>query len=136
MTSSITLQENFPSDREGSVGRRRFVILEHHYRGVHWDLMIQDGKILRTWALLELPRPGQFIPGDRIQDHRLLYLDYEGPISRNRGFVRRFDAGDVVLLKWEEDQAHVWFEGTRLQVEGFWIRRCDSKAGNSGWRFV
>ncbi len=29
----------------------RFVILEHQWNGVHWDLMLEQGGVLRTWAL-------------------------------------------------------------------------------------
>jgi hypothetical protein len=33
-------------------------------------------------------------------DHRLLYLDYEGPVSGGRGTVTRVDAGSFT---WETD---------------------------------
>ena len=29
----------------------RFVLLEHHWDGVHWDLMLDVGAVLRTWAI-------------------------------------------------------------------------------------
>jgi hypothetical protein len=30
---------------------RRFAILEHHWDGVHWDFLVEDGPALRTWAV-------------------------------------------------------------------------------------
>jgi hypothetical protein len=30
---------------------------------------------------------------ERLADHRLAYLDYEGPVSGDRGIVRRLDTG-------------------------------------------
>ena len=29
----------------------RFALLEHHWDGIHWDLMLDDGSVLRTWAI-------------------------------------------------------------------------------------
>ena len=43
------------------------------------------------------------IRAERLPDHRRRYLDYEGPISGNRGSVIRWDAGDYVLLSDESD---------------------------------
>jgi hypothetical protein len=33
------------------------------------------------------------IEAERLADHRLAYLDYEGPVTGNRGNVRRIDVG-------------------------------------------
>lgn len=71
----------------------RFVVLEHDHPTPHWDLMLQQGEVLRTWRLASPPAPGEPIPATASFDHRLLYLDYEGPVSGNRGTVRRWEAG-------------------------------------------
>jgi hypothetical protein len=39
------------------------------------------------------------IPARRIQDHRRVYLDYEGPVSSDRGEVVRIDRGPYILLE-------------------------------------
>jgi hypothetical protein len=72
----------------------RFVILEHDYPSLHWDLMLEAGEILRTWRLQEVPEPGKRIAAEASFDHRKVYLNYEGPISGNRGTVRRWDEGE------------------------------------------
>lgn len=73
---------------------RRFVVLEHHWDGVHYDFMIEAGNVLRAWKLAEPPAlVGAAQRASANFDHRLLYLDYEGPISGNRGHVLRWDAG-------------------------------------------
>ena len=74
----------------------RYVILRHENRNpaepsVHWDLMLEAGTSLRTWALAALPVAGESIAAEQLPDHRLHYLDYEGPISGNRG--KRSHAG-------------------------------------------
>ena len=42
----------------------------------------------------------------RLPDHRLAYLEYEGPVSGNRGVVRRIDSG-----KYEIDGNTIRFQG-------------------------
>ena len=79
----------------------RFVLLEHEWNGVHWDLMLEVGDSLRTWALerpieVGIPQPARALP-----PHRLAYLDYEGKISNDRGEVRRLDRGNYEALAWE-----------------------------------
>jgi hypothetical protein len=67
---------------------RRFVLLEHQWNGVHWDLMLEEGDVLRTWAIDVPVVSGVDLPARRLADHRLIYLDYEGPISGLRVYVR------------------------------------------------
>ena len=71
----------------------RFVILEHTHQGIHFDLMLEVDGQLRTWRLDTPPEPGRTLRAEPSFDHRLVYLEYEGPISHNRGHVRQWDAG-------------------------------------------
>src|SRR5262249_2511502 len=71
-----------------------FVVLEHCYPDLPWDFMLESGDVLRTWRLLAFPRSNQPVPAIAIGDHRLLYLEYEGPLSDNRGGVTRCDGGE------------------------------------------
>ena len=75
----------------------RFVILTHDSPVLHWDLMLEQGEILRTWRLAAPPADGQVIEAEALADHRRHYLDYEGPVSGGRGNVTRFAAGDYLL---------------------------------------
>jgi hypothetical protein len=73
----------------------RFVILEHDHPILHWDLMLEAGSVLRTWRLARAPEiNGPSIEACPLADHRILYLDYEGPLSGQRGSVRRWDSGE------------------------------------------
>jgi hypothetical protein len=94
--------------------------LEHDWQGVHWDLLVEDGPSLRTWALDALPGAGADIPARALPPHRLIYLDYEGPISGGRGEVRRWDAGEARVEAWEEDWVRLRVAGRQLAgvVEG------------------
>jgi hypothetical protein len=79
----------------------RYVVLYHTGFGEdHYDLMLElePGAKLSTWRLPHWPPQGgdQFTP---IAEHRRDYLDYEGPISGDRGSVQRVAAGDHQLLE-------------------------------------
>lgn len=84
---------------------------------------------LRTWAL---PAP---LPADqncqqevlRLADHRPAYLDYEGPVSGERGSVERIESGTFELIakndnRWEAELHGTACRGritlTRLPKEG------------------
>lgn len=70
-----------------------FAILEHDYPFLHWDLLLQQGDVLKTWRLLQPVTPGTWIAAEQLSDHRLHYLTYEGPVSGNRGSVFRVTSG-------------------------------------------
>jgi hypothetical protein len=79
----------------------RYVILEHDHPTLHYDLMLEAGDVLRTWRLSAPPTDSQRVEAEPSFDHRLHYLDYEGPVSGGRGQVRRWDAGQ---FEWELDE--------------------------------
>jgi hypothetical protein len=76
----------------------RFVVLRHELpadspRSSHWDVMFETDGTLRTWAIEGMPDTRDPQPAEALADHRLEYLTYEGPISGERGWVTRWDAG-------------------------------------------
>jgi hypothetical protein len=82
----------------------RFVVLLHETpvncsRGTHFDLMLEHGAMLRTWALDRLPAPGETVMAERLVDHRPMYLDYEGDVAGDRGQVRRVDSGEYEAVE-------------------------------------
>ncbi|MBS0210667.1 MAG: hypothetical protein JSS27_17125 [Planctomycetes bacterium] len=81
----------------------RFVVLRHELpassgRPSHWDLMFEVGGVLRTWAIETLPDVVVPAPVTALPDHRLVYLEYEGPVSDDRGSVIRWDAGQYEVI--------------------------------------
>src|SRR5207245_1191034 len=93
----------------------RFVILEHDHPHLHWDFMLEVGDVLWTWRLAMPPRGGaETIPAERIDEHRKLYLDYEGPLSGARGAVKRWDAGDYEPIDMADAKVCVRLHGKRL----------------------
>lgn len=96
----------------------RFVLLEHRWAGIHWDLMLEREGVLATWALDEPIAPGVGHRARRLADHRLVYLDYQGPISGDRGSVRRLDRGTFETLSWDACRIVVQFSGSQLNGVG------------------
>ena len=97
----------------------RFVVLFHEpppgdKRPAHWDFMLEAEGVLLTWALPEEPQPGQTIPAKALPDHRVAYLDYEGPVSRDRGHVSRWDAGHYTLEEESDGELRVLLAGDKL----------------------
>lgn len=106
----------------------QFVLLWHEVpesfgRDSHWDLMIEQPDVaeehrLATWAIKALPKAwaeplqiendsANLIEAIRLPDHRARYLDYEGPISGDRGQVSRFLAGNVSWLTATHEKCEV-----------------------------
>ena len=95
----------------------RFVILHHRLdHGEHWDLMLEQGEVLLTWQLLREPidRASLPIPARRIGDHRKAYLDYEGPLTGDRGTVRRVDSGSLDIVETTPESLRLVLKGKRL----------------------
>jgi hypothetical protein len=105
----------------------RFAILAHDYPAPHWDLFLEAGPVLRSWRLPSPLTADAPVPAESVADHRLLYLDYEGPVSGGRGAVGRIDGGTFVWEADEPDGLTVRLTGTRFSG-GLNIRRDDA-----GW---
>jgi hypothetical protein len=88
-------------------GRCLYAILRHE--GVehpHFDLMFQTkpGGKLATFRA-DVWRPTGPIAVERIGDHRLAYLTFEGKLSGDRGEVRRVEQG---ICRVEQQEKGIW----------------------------
>jgi hypothetical protein len=106
----------------------RFAILSHDHPTPHWDLFLEAGPVLRSWRLLAPLAVGTAVPAEPAPDHRLLYIDYEGPVSGDRGSVTRVDAG---AFAWEADTSHRL--AVRLTGQRFTGRLVLQRAGEAWW---
>lgn len=100
----------------------RYVVLRHELppdnpRGSHWDLMLEFAGALRTWALPVEPCAGQVQTAEALSDHRLAYLDYEGPVSEGRGAVSRWDQGTFETEEQSDTRWQCVLSGRRLKGE-------------------
>jgi hypothetical protein len=87
----------------------RYVILRHTgTEEDHYDFMLEREGTLKTWRLNSLDWPQE---GIESADHRLMYLDYEGPVSGRRGDVRRVEQGTYEEARWDRDAIQVSLRG-------------------------
>ena len=65
----------------------------------------EDSRCLWTWAIPVNPLD-QSLPlecsADRLPNHRAAYLEYEGPVSGDRGNVQRVANGSYQVVSWSE----------------------------------
>ena len=99
---------------------RRFVVLHHEtpphaQRASHFDLMIESGDALWTWALPQWPAQGEWLAVEPLPDHRLAYLEYEGPVSGDRGYVTRRDCGTCKVMHHDAERTVVRVAGEQLR---------------------
>ncbi|MDG2384311.1 MAG: DNA polymerase ligase N-terminal domain-containing protein [Pirellulaceae bacterium] len=117
----------------------RFVLLRHELpnaydapRDSHWDLMLEDGATLQTWAICQIPDVGCWVEALSLPPHRTEYLDYEGPVSNNRGEVTQWDHGDFDWLEKNETRVTIRLRGKRIQGEAI----LEQLSADHGWRFM
>ena len=94
--------------------------------------MLEAGSALRTWALSRAPDELTEQIADELPDHRTAYLDYEGPVSGDRGQVTRWDAGEFHWQVAEPEKVVVELEGKRLRGIATLARDADDP---QRWRF-
>jgi DNA ligase D-like protein (predicted 3'-phosphoesterase) len=114
----------------------RFVVQLHNATTLHFDLRIQIGEVLRSWAV---PKGPSLDPGVRrlavpVEDHALSAGEYEGVQAgqaRGSGAVIIWDEGAAEILHDEPGHLSVLLHGSKL-TGGFALTR----TGERRWILV
>jgi DNA ligase D-like protein (predicted 3'-phosphoesterase) len=114
----------------------RFVVQLHDATTLHFDLRLELGGVLRSWAV---PKGPSLDPGVRrlamqVPDHSLAAGDFEGvhaESARGTGAVIVWDEGEFELVREEPDHLVVELRGHKLRG-GFALTR----TGERQWVLV
>jgi bifunctional non-homologous end joining protein LigD len=113
-----------------------FVIQEHHARQLHWDVRLERGGVLVSFAVPKglPPEPGVIRMAVHTEDHPLQYATFEGEIPKGEygaGKMTIWDRGVYETLKWKDTEVDVVLHGGRVdgrftffqRGEGWMVRR-------------
>jgi DNA ligase D-like protein (predicted 3'-phosphoesterase) len=97
-----------------------FVVHEHWARKHHFDLRLQMGNVLKSWAIpKEIPmKPGVKGLAIPTEDHDLEYASFEGTIPEGfygAGKVAIWDKGTYKLEEFTDDKVVFWLNGRKLK---------------------
>ena len=97
-----------------------FVVQEHHARSLHWDVRLERGGVLVSWAV---PKGLPLHPKDNrlavhTEDHPIDYGSFEGDIPAGEyggGAVILWDRGRYELEEWTDRKVKVVLHGTKVR---------------------
>jgi len=117
---------------------RRFVIQKHAASRLHYDLRLELGRTLKSWAV---PKGIPFAKGEKhlaveVEDHPVSYIDFEGTIPKGQyggGTVMVWDRGTFEPLskaptkELQSGKLHFVLNGSKLKGEWYLVRLRDQK---------
>ena len=125
-----------PKGGEKKGGNLIFVVQEHHARRLHYDLRLERGGVLKSWAV---PKGMPESAGERrlaveTEDHPYEYAGFEGTIPAGQygaGTVKIWDKGTYEPKLWEDDKIEFTLHGQRLKGRYVLVRLKKAKTDNS-----
>ena len=113
-----------------------FVVQEHHARRLHYDLRLENGGVLKSWAVPKgIPEsPDQKRLAVQTEDHPIDYANFEGTIPEGQygaGTVRIWDKGEFSPKVWDDNMVEFTLNGKKLVGRYVLVRL--KKAGEKSW---
>lgn len=125
-----------PSGRIKGKGEHRFVVHKHQATHLHYDLRLEIGGVLRSWAVPKGPplESGIRRLAVQVEDHPLDYIDFAGEIPQGEygaGSVEIWDKGNFELEKETANRLEFSLRGKKLSGS-YVLIRTDGK----NWLFI
>lgn len=116
-----------------------YVIQKHAARRLHYDLRLEMGGVLKSWAI---PKEPPTVPGIRrlavqVEDHPIDYASFEGVIPEGQygaGTVEIWDSGNFEPIEVEENKIVLSINGKRLKGK-FCLVRTKFQGSDKNWLF-
>ncbi|MEJ7925358.1 DNA ligase D [Sphingobium sp. AN641] len=123
-----------PKGKRGARAGHVFIVQKHAATRLHWDLRLEMGGVLKSWAVTRGPSldPADKRLAVRTEDHPMAYAAFEGTIPRGEyggGTVMLWDCGTWEAVGGkdpektiEEGHVHVILHGERMKGEWLLVR--------------
>ena len=117
-----------------------YVIQRHQASHLHYDLRLEEGGVLKSWAVPKEPPLKEGIKRLAIQteDHPLGYEDFEGIIPEGQygaGKVEIWDKGIHIPLEVTHEKRIVEIKGKKLQGKYCLIKLKSEDPDDKNWLF-
>ncbi len=101
-----------------------YVIHEHHATHLHFDLRLQMGGVLKSWAVPKKPNNIDKRLAVQVTDHPLSYAKFKGiiPEGYGKGLVKIWDSGNYDLIEKGKDKFLIKLHGKKLKGNWALIR--------------
>ena len=126
----------------------RFVVQRHRASRLHYDLRLEAGGVLLSWAVPKGPTldPDAKRMAVHVEDHPLDYFDFEGAIPKGE-----YGGGDVIVWDWgtwsisdnadpiaatEAGDLHFDLFGEKLRGHFALVRRGGDRGGKEQWMLI
>jgi len=111
-----------------------FVIQKHHARRLHYDLRLEMGGVMKSWAIPKKPPKKHGVKRLAIptEDHEMKFADFEGEIPEGYGAGKMeiWDRGEYEMDEKEENKLAFYLYGEKLSG-----RYCLEKMKDGRWVF-
>jgi bifunctional non-homologous end joining protein LigD len=120
-----------PEPKRGRGKGRQFVVQKHDARRLHYDLRLELGGTLKSWAVTRGP---SLIAGEkrlavRTEDHPMQYLDFEGNIPKG-------EYGGGAMIVWDRGRWDSAFDPERGLKKGHLDITLDGRRLKGRWHLV
>jgi DNA ligase D-like protein (predicted 3'-phosphoesterase) len=127
------------SSAGASIGRV-YVVQKHQASHLQWDLRLEEGGVLRSWAVPKEPPEAEGVKrlAVRVEDHPLDYASFEGRIPEGEygaGTVEIWDRGTYRVLEATESKRIIDISGNRLRGSYVLLKLKPKNPEDKNWLF-